>query len=119
MKEYHLIKTLSKCGSSLDTIYNLTKTPSTVKFMAVVIVVEKKILLRETHLIGRDSASPLEGRRLVVAEGAVFFVNTSLFSRDEATLYEGVSVGRSVRPCVTCFFFGLLGATYALYTALF
>ena len=50
-------------------------------------------------------ASPLEGRRLVVAEGAVFFVNTSLFSRDEATLYEGVSVGRSVRPCVTCFFF--------------
>ena len=68
-------------------------------------MVEKKILLRETHLIGRDSASPLEGRRQVVAEGAVFFVNTSLFSRDEATLYEGVSVGRSVRPCVTCFFF--------------
>ena len=70
-------------------------------------------------MIGRDSASPLEGRRLVVAEGAVFFVNTSLFSRDEATLYEGVSVGRSVRPCVTCFFFGLLGATHAVYTALF
>ena len=86
MKEYHLIKPLSKCGSSLDTIYKLTKTPSAVKFVAVwvVIVVEKKILLRETHLIGRDSASPVEGRRLVVAEGAVFFVNTSLFSRDES-----------------------------------
>ena len=39
MKEYHLIKTLSKCGSSLDTIYNLTKTPSAVKFMALVVLV--------------------------------------------------------------------------------
>ena len=45
----------------------------------------------------------------------------SLFSRDEATLYEGVSV----RPMVgwtdwsvTSYFFGLLGATNAVYTAL-
>ena len=46
-----------------------------------------------------------------------------LFSRDEATLYEGVSVRRSVRrmvrPSVTSYFFGLLGATNAVYTALF
>ena len=36
------------------------------------------------------------------------------FSRDEATLYEGMSV----RPSVTSYLFGLLGATYAVYTAL-
>ena len=43
------------------------------------------------------------------------------FSRDEATLYEGVSVGPSVGPSVgwsvTSSFFGLLGATNAVYTA--
>ena len=44
-----------------------------------------------------------------------------LFSRDEATLYERVSVrpsvGPSVRWLVTLSFFGLLGATNAVYTA--
>ena len=50
-----------------------------------------------------------------------------IFSRDEATLYEGVSVRPSVGPSigpsvgwpVTSSFFGLLGATNAVYTALF
>ena len=46
-----------------------------------------------------------------------------IFSRDEATLFEVVSVGwsdgRSVGPMVTSYFFGPLGATYAVYTALF
>ena len=46
-----------------------------------------------------------------------------LFSHDEATLYERVSVrwsvGPSVRPSFTLSLFGLLGATYAVYTALF
>ena len=40
----------------------------------------------------------------------------SLFSHDEATLYEGVSVrpmvGWSDDPSVTSYFFGPLGATY-------
>ena len=44
-----------------------------------------------------------------------------LFSRDAATLYERVSVrpsvGWSVGPLVTLSFFGLLGATNAVYTA--
>ena len=39
-----------------------------------------------------------------------------LFSRDEATLYKGVSVhllvGRSVSPSVTLLLFGPQGATY-------
>ena len=47
----------------------------------------------------------------------------SPFSRDEATLYERVSVGwlvgRSVRRSVTLLLLGLLGATNAVYTALF
>ena len=47
---------------------------------------------------------------------------TAIFSRDEATLYERVSVrrlvGPSVLPSVTLLLFGLLGATYAVYTAL-
>ena len=47
----------------------------------------------------------------------------SIFSRDEATLYEGVSVRPSVRRMVgrsvTSFFYGPLGATNAVYTALF
>ena len=46
----------------------------------------------------------------------------SLFSRDEATLYERVSVRRLVRPLVGALvslsLFGLLGATYAVYSAL-
>ena len=42
-----------------------------------------------------------------------------LFSRDEATLYERVSVRWSVGPSVTLSLFGLLGATNAAYTALF
>ena len=42
-------------------------------------------------------------------------IQFSVFSRDEATLYEGVSVRWSV---CNQFFFGLLGATYAVYTAL-
>ena len=45
-----------------------------------------------------------------------------VFSRDEATLYEGVSVRPSVRPLVrpsvTLSLYGLLGATYAVYTAM-
>ena len=45
----------------------------------------------------------------------------TFFSRDEATLYERVSVRWSVRPLVcrsvTLSFFGLLGATNAVYTA--
>ena len=41
-----------------------------------------------------------------------------IFSRDEATLYEVVSVGWSDGWLVTSYFFGLLGATYAVYTAL-
>ncbi len=49
--------------------------------------------------------------------------NRSIFSRDEATLYERVSVRRSVRRSVmlsvTLSLFGLLGATDAVYTALF
>ncbi len=44
-----------------------------------------------------------------------------LFSHDEATLYERVSVRRLVhwlvRPLVTLSFFSLLGATNAVYTA--
>ena len=51
-----------------------------------------------------------------------FFLLFSFFSRDEATLYEGVvcpSVRRSDGRSVTCYFFGLLGATNAVYTALF
>ena len=47
---------------------------------------------------------------------SVSFVSINFFSRDEATLYEGVSVGPSDG---NQFFFGLLGATYAVYTALF
>ena len=46
-----------------------------------------------------------------------------LFSRDEATLYERVSVrpsvGWSVRPSVTLPLFDLLGATNAVYSTLF
>ena len=45
-----------------------------------------------------------------------------LFSRAEATLYEGVvgwMVGWMVGRSVTSYFFGLLGATNAVYTALF
>ena len=49
--------------------------------------------------------------------------NLFFFSRDEATLYEGVSVGPSVGRLdgwmVTSYFFGLLGATFAVYTALY
>ena len=45
------------------------------------------------------------------------------FSRDDATLYEGESVrpsvDRMVGLLVTSYFFGLLGATYAVFTALF
>ena len=41
-------------------------------------------------------------------------MNLLISCRDEATLYEGVSVRRSV----TSYFFGLLGATNAVYTAL-
>ena len=41
-----------------------------------------------------------------------------LFSRDEATLYERVSVRPSVGWSVTLSLFGLLGATYAVYSAL-
>ena len=47
--------------------------------------------------------------------------NTMVFSRDAATLYERVSVrwsvGWSVDRSVTLSFFGLLGATNAVYTA--
>ena len=42
-------------------------------------------------------------------------LGTDIFSRDEATLYAGVSV----RWSVTSSFFGLLGATNVVYTALF
>ena len=50
--------------------------------------------------------------------------HSSIFSRHEATLYEGVSVHPSVGPSVgwivrNQLFFGLLGATNAVYTALF
>ena len=52
---------------------------------------------------------------------------TSIFSPEKATLYDGVSVrpsvGWMVRPSVrrmvTSHFFGVLGATHAVYTALF
>ena len=51
-----------------------------------------------------------------------FFV-CILFSRNEATLYEGVavrrSVGWSVGWSVASYFFGLLRATNAVYMALF
>ena len=50
-------------------------------------------------------------------------MNLLIISRDEATLYEGVSVrrmvGRMDGRSVTSYFFGLLGATNAVYTALF
>ncbi len=55
---------------------------------------------------------------LIWSKQSIFLV----FSRDEATLYKGVSVGRmdgwSVGQSVTSYFFGLLVATYAVYTAL-
>ena len=40
----------------------------------------------------------------------------AIFSCDEATLHEGLSAGRMVGLSVTSYFFGLLGATYAVYT---
>ncbi len=43
----------------------------------------------------------------------------SFFNRDEATLTQGVPVGRMVRRMVTIYHFSLLGETYAVYTALF
>ena len=52
-----------------------------------------------------------------------FNVLLEIFSRDKATLYEGVSVRPSVGwsdgRSVTSYFFGLLGETNAVYTALF
>ena len=51
----------------------------------------------------------------------IYQLEHPVFSRDEATLYERVSVRPSVRPLVrwsvTLSFFGLLGATNAVYTA--
>ena len=46
-----------------------------------------------------------------------FFSFSPLFSCDAATLYEGVSVRPLVRRLDTLSFFGLLGATNAVYTA--
>ena len=43
----------------------------------------------------------------------------AIFSRDEKTLYEALSIHPSVRGSVTLSLFGLLGATNAVYTALF
>ena len=42
-----------------------------------------------------------------------------LSSKTRKSLSVGRSVGPSVGPSVTSYFFGLLGATYAVYTALF
>ena len=46
-----------------------------------------------------------------------FYFAWNVFSRDAATLYERVSLRPLVGPSVTLSFFGLLGATNAVYTA--
>ena len=60
-------------------------------------------------------------KKKLVNQWCVLLSYFRLFSRDKATLYEGVSVGpsvrRMVRLSVTSYFFGLQGATYAVYTA--
>ena len=74
----------------------------------------------------RVAASRLKSHFLLRTPGLKKCTNRTnlcnfLFSRDEATLYERVSVrpsiGWSVRPSVTLSLFGLLGATNAVYTA--